>query len=443
MLFELSVILALVLVNGLLAAAEIAIVGVDKLSLQRLAEKSEKRARAVEALRKDPERFFATVQIGITVIGATTGAIGGSSFARKLEPFLLAMPAFIASHARGLSLTLVVALVSFLSLVLGELVPKSLGLRYAGVYAVVIAPVVLGLSRATRPFVWFLTACSNAVLRLFGDHTTFTESRVSPEDVLNVVGEAAESGTIHPAAAEISTRALEFVNTSVGRVMVPRSRIAAIPRNADAKTIKRIALEHGFSRFPVYGKDLDDIVGYVLVKDMLAIAWEHELVVLEDLIRPPWVVSEMSRAPEVLKQMQDERVHLAVVVDEHGGTAGIVTIEDLIEEIVGEITSELAEPEPLSVRLQPDGSALARGDASVRDVNRELDLALPEGDSYSTLGGLCSVLAGHLPREKEELWSPDGTRLVVEKATPRAVLEVRICREQSDDFSAPEPQMGE
>jgi putative hemolysin len=443
MIFELSVILALVIVNGLLAAAEIAIVGIDKLTLQKLSEKSEKRARAVETLRKDPERFFATVQIGITVIGATTGAIGGSSFAKKLEPLLLVMPPFIASHAGGISLTLVVALVSFLSLVLGELVPKSLGLRYAGIYAALIAPVVLWLSRAARPFVWFLTGCSNAFLRMFGDHTTFSETRVSPEDVLNVVGEAAESGTIHPAAAEISTRALEFVNTAVSRVMVPRSRIVAIPRNADENTIKQVALEHGFSRFPVYGKDLDDIVGYVLVKDMLAIAWERQLVVLEDLIRPPWVVSEMSRGPEVLKQMQDERVHLAVVVDEHGGTAGIVTMEDLLEELVGEITSELAEPEPRSVRLQPDGSALARGDATVREVNRELDLALPEGESYSTLGGLCSVLAGHLPREKEELWSPDGTRLVVIKATPRAVLEVRICPSHGGGLGEPEPQIGE
>lgn len=442
MAFELLLILALVIVNGLLAAAEIAIVGVDKITLQKLYERSPGRAKAVEKLRKDPERFFATVQIGITVIGATTGAIGGSSFAKRIEPLLLAMPPFIARHATGLSLSLVVILVSFLSLVLGELVPKSLGLRYAPRYATLVAPLVVGLSKATRPFVWFLTACSNMVLRLFGDHTNFSETRVSREDVLTVVGEAAESGSIHPAAAEISTRALEFERTTVGRVMVPRSRIVAIPRNAGEATIKRLALEHGFSRFPVYGKDLDDIVGYVLVKDMLAIAWEHELVVLEDLIRPPWVVSEMSRAPEVLKQMQDERVHLAIVVDEHGGTAGIVTIEDLLEELVGEITSELAEPEPRSVKWLADGSALARGDATVRDVNRELELSLPEGETYSTLGGLCSVLAGRLPREKEELFAPDGTRLVVEKATPRAVVEVRICPNGREDFGA-EPQAGQ
>src|SRR5688572_29319830 len=182
MLPELLLILALVLVNGLLAGAEIAVVGVDKLRLKQLVQKGGKRARAVQQLRTAPERFFATVQIGITVIGASAGALGGANFARELEPVLRNLP-IGGSFAHSLSLVLVVAVISFLSLVLGELVPKSLAMRHAEKYALVAGQVVLWLSSAARPFVWILTKCSNLVLGMFGDSTTFAESRVSPEEL--------------------------------------------------------------------------------------------------------------------------------------------------------------------------------------------------------------------------------------------------------------------
>ncbi|HVJ15468.1 MAG TPA: hemolysin family protein [Polyangiaceae bacterium] len=424
MLPELLLILALVLVNGLLAGAEIAVVGVDKLRLKQLVQKGSKRARAVQQLRASPERFFAIVQIGITVVGASAAALGGVNFANQLEPVFARLP-LVGRFAESLSLVLVVAVISFLSLVLGELVPKSLAMRHAEKYALAMGPPVLWLSSAARPFVWFLTKCSNLLLGLFGDKTTFAETRISPEELQGMLEEATESGTLHPDAGEIASRALSFVEVTVLELMVPRSRVVAIPRTAPGDEIKEIVLEYGYSRLPVYGKDVDDILGYVLVKDMLAVAWERQLVVLEDLIRPPLFVSQVTRAPEVLKQMQEERVHLAIVVDEHGGTAGIVTIEDLLEELVGEITSELATPERESFRPQGDGSSIVLGETTLREVNRELDTELPDDES-ATIGGLCTALAGRVPHTGQQLEAPDGTSLQVESATPRAVLEVRV-----------------
>ncbi len=424
MLVEFLVILALVLANGFLNGAEIAIVGVDKLRLRQLVETRGPRASSVVELRRSPERFFATVQIGITVVGATAGAFSGARFAHKIEPLLARLP-FVGAHAESLSLVVVVTLLSFLTLVLGELVPKSLALRNAERLSVLVGPVLQRLSKVIRPLVWFLTGCSNVVLKLFGDRTTFAEGRLSPDELRSLVDEATEVGTLSETAGEIASRALEFVDLRVRRVMVPRSRVVALSRQMSEDDVKDLVLEHGYSRLPVYGRDLDDIAGYVLVKDLLAIAWERQLVVLEDIIRPPLFVSEMAQAPDTLQQMQEERVHLAIVVDEHGGTAGIVTIEDLLEELVGEITSEIARPEPRSIRPAPDGSALVRADTEVREVNRELELELPSGPGWSTIGGLCAALAGRVPRVGDELDS-DGVRIRVEAATERAVLEVRI-----------------
>jgi putative hemolysin len=426
MLAEALLIFGLVLVNGLLAGAEIAVVGVDKLRLKQLLQGKSKRARAVQQLRTAPERFFATVQIGITVIGATAGALGGANFAQVLEPAFSRLP-LVGGYAGSLSLGLVVVVISFLSLVVGELVPKSLAMRHAEKVALAMGPVVLGMSSATRPFVWFLTKCSNLVLGLFGDSTTFTETRVSAAELQGIVEEATESGALHPASGEIASRALSFEEVTVAELMVPRKRVIAIPRTASPDQIKELVLEYGFSRLPVYDKDMDDIKGYVLVKDMLAVAWERALVVLDDLVRPPLFVSQVTRAPATLKQMQEERVHLAIVVDEHGGTAGIVTIEDLLEELVGEITSELAAPARESFRPQGDGSSIVLGETPLRQVNRELDTHLPDDDS-ATLGGLCTALAGRVPFVGQQLVAPDGTKLQVEAASPRAVLEVRVCR---------------
>jgi putative hemolysin len=419
------VILALVLANGVLAGAEIAIVALRRTRIRELVEGGSGSARAVQALRERPERFFATVQIGITVVGVTAGAFGGAAIAEDLEPWVARMPR-LAPHAREISIGLVVSLVSYLSLVLGELVPKSLALKTSERYALLIGRPLVWLSNAARPLVWFLTLSSNAVLKLFGDRTSFMEGRVSSEELQEMVDEATRAGTVHPDAAEIASRALEFQELVAADVMVPRNEVVALRRDAAPDEIRTVLLERSHSRFPVYEGDIDHVVGYVHLKDLLAIAWEEKPFALDDLLRPAHFVPDSKKAVELLAEMRGRRVPLVVVVDERGSMAGIVTLEDLLEELVGEIFSEHAHHAPERFRREPDGSVVVLGAIPVRDVNRELGFELPDDGEWTTLAGLCLSLAGRIPRVGEHFATHNGFRLEVVDATPRRVRAVRV-----------------
>jgi putative hemolysin len=422
---ELCVIVFLILLNGVLAGAEIAVVSVERTRLMPLIERGDSRARAVSELRRRPERFFAAVQIGITLLGATAAAFGGSRFSRHFEPVIAGIP-FLRPIAPQLSFIVVVVVISFLSVVFGELVPKSIAVRYSFGYALATGRLILGLSWATRPLVWLFTGVSNAVLRVLGVRSNVAENQMSAEDLQRLVTEAAEQGSLHPTAGEIANRALEFADLTAAEVMVPRSRIVGIPISAGPDEVRRIVTEHAYSRFPIYGDGLDDIRGYVLVKDLLSMAFERQLIIIHDFLRTAYFVAEGIRATELLQEMRRRRTHLAFVVDEHGGTSGIVTMEDVLEELVGEIFSEIAKEPSSSIHELSDGTAVARGDTPLRKLNRQLGIELPESEEWSTLGGLCLSLAGRIPKQGQRLASPDGTGLEIQSATDRRVMRVRL-----------------
>jgi len=413
-----------VLVNGLFSGAEIAIVALRRTRLAQLVEEGRTSARAVQRLRARPEAFLATVQVGITVVGATAAAFGGASLAERLAPALARFPR-LEAYAEQIALGIVVALVSYLSLVLGELVPKSLALRSSERYALLAARPLLALATLARPLVWLLTASSNVVLRPFGDRTTFTEARLSVEEIEQLVDEAGRAGTLDEPTAEITSRALAFRDLTAQEVMVPRSRMVGLPRDATSAELHRLLLEEGRTRMPVYDGSLDNVVGYVLAKDLAAMAWDRQLIVLQDLVRPVHFVPGTARAVNVLRELQRRRIQLAIVVDEHGGVAGLVTLEDLVEELVGEIVGEAEEPEAL-FRPEPGGTTLVRGDAPIREVNRELEIELPEGEGYTTVAGLCISLAGAVPERGARLRAPEGTEIEVVEASPRVVRLLRL-----------------
>jgi putative hemolysin len=421
MLTELLILLALVLANGLFAGAEIAVLTATKATIQQGAAQRDRRALAVLALREQPERFLATVQIAITVVSAAAGAFGGATIARDLAPHL----GVFGDSAHQVALVFVVAAIAFLSLVLGELVPKSLALRYSNRYALLIARVLLALSRAMRPLVWFLTACSNLVLGLFGDRTSFTEARMSPDELKQLVEEAAKTGSLDINASEIATRALEFGDVTVAEVMVRRDEIVALRRDASPEEVQRVLLEEGHSRMLVYERDIDHVVGYIVARDVLALAWEQGLVAVEDIIRPLVPVALTARVGAVLREMQARRIQIAVVVDEHGGTAGLVTIEDLVEELIGDIFGEHDLPEE-TLQVGADGTALVPGWLPTRKVNRALHTDLPIARDSTTIAGLCMALALTVPSAGTKLRATDGTLLEVVDASPRRVRMVRV-----------------
>jgi putative hemolysin len=412
-------------VNGVLAGAEIAIVALRKSRLEQLVQSGSRRARAVKRLRDDPERLLSAVRIGITVLGASAGALGGGALAREIDPLLRAVP-WIAGHEGEVSFALVVALVSFLSLVLGELVPKSFALKYSEGYAMLAGRPLHGLSTLARPVAWLLTASANAVLRMFGDRTTFMEARTSPEEIRELVNEAAAVGAMDKGAGEIAARAIDFADLTALQVMLPRGRVVAVPRTATTDEVQRIVLEHGHTRMPVYEGTIDNVVGYVTVKDVLALAWEQKLFVLDDIIRPGFYVVETTRAVDLLAEMKRRRMQLAIVVDERGAMIGILTMEDLVEELVGEIFAEDDPSAPDPIRVETGGSALIQGDVPVREVIRQLSIELPEGERWSTMAGLCLELAGRIPAPGDRFTAPGGAEIEVVEASDRRVRMVRV-----------------
>lgn len=417
---DIMIVVAFMVANGVFAGSEIAVLSVRSTRLREYIRRRDKRALAVKKLRDDPERFLATVQICITTVGTAASVYGGAT----LEPYLEQQLSRVGlGHVT--SLILVVAMIVYVELIIGELVPKSLALRASARYSFLISRPLVFLSQILRPVVWALTASSNLVLRFFGDKTTFTETRLSRDELQQLVEEAAKTGSLDPRASEIASRALGFGEVTVAEVMVPRNRVVALRRGAPPDEIQRVILEEGHSRMPVYDTSIDNIIGYVVARDVLALSWEKGLVVLEDILRPPHKVPENTRALDLLRELQRRRTQMAVVVDDNGGLSGLVTAEDLIEELVGDIMSEDDVVEHYFVR-EPSGTILVQGWAAVRKVNRDLYLDLPVGKDRTTIAGLCMSLAQAIPQAGEKLTTDNGTVLEVVEASPRRVRRVRI-----------------
>jgi putative hemolysin len=289
-----------------------------------------------------------------------------------------------------------------------------------------VARALSALSRLARPLVWLLTATSNVVLRPFKDTTTFAESRVSKEEIEQIVTEAAQTGTLDEHTKELTSRALHFEGLTGADIMVPRNRIIGLPRNADQDMIRRVVLEERRSRVPVYDGQFDNIVGYVTAKDLLPLAWEGKLFVLADVIRPVKVFIETTPALHLLEFMQRERQRLAILMDEHGAVAGLVTLEDLIEELAGEFFSEHERYADPIVR-EVNGALLVRGEVAIRDVSRELGIDLEEPEGITTIAGLCGMLAGGVvPARGARLAALSGAVIEVLDASPRVVRRVRV-----------------
>lgn len=436
---ELLIIVALTLAGGVFAGAEIAVVALRKTRLQEMVDEGRRGAKSLAALREAPERFLATVQVGITLVSATAAAFGGATLARKLTPAIESIDA-LAKHASDIALAVVVVGVSFLSIVVGELVPKSLALRSAEGYALRIARPLLGLAWLARPIVWLLSTSANLLLKPFGDTTTFTETRHSAEELHQIVDEAAKAGTIPPEAGEIVARALEMPELRVADVMVPRQDVIMLQDSASFEQLLKVAKEHPFNRIPVYEDRIDNVVGYVSMKDLLPRALERGPLDIRTLMRTPFFVPNSKGAVELLGEMRHRRQPFAIVVDEQGGLSGIVTFEDLVEELVGDIFSEHTPRVPQLIKKERGGTAVVNGSTPIREINRALGMQLPEEGDYTTVAGLSLALAGKVPTNGEVLSLPNGITLEMVDVSPRRVRSVRVRPAPVQVAEAPAPQ---
>lgn len=418
---ELLVILGLTLVNAFFAGAEIAIVAVRRTRLKELADEGHRAARIALKLREDPERFLATVQVGITVIGVTAGAFGGAVLEQPISALLQNVG--LPHVAEALAFALVVAFISVLSIVVGELVPKSLALRHSERVALWVSPPLRLLSQVARPIVWFLTAASNLVLRPFRDQTTFTEARLSPEELQQLVDEATAAGTMNKDAGEIASRAIDLGNLKAFSIMVPRTQIAWLTLNASRDEVGQLLKDKPHARYPVLDGSQQP-TGYVLAREVYAQLLDGSLD-LQKILRKIPIFPETAAAVVVLRALQEARSEIGLLVEETGSPSGLVSIETLAEELFGEIAAEHEITRP-SIAPQDDGSVMVRGDTPLHEINRDLGLELPINATSSTLGGLVLATCGGFPAVGDTIALPGGIDAEVKETSARRVLLVRL-----------------
>ena len=419
---ELLLVGVLIALNGFFAAAEIAIVSARRGRLQALAEEGRRGAQSALRLKSDPDRFLATVQIGVTVVSTLASAVGGVAAIERLEPLIASMSIPWAAHiAEPAAVAVVVFTIAYLSLVVGELVPKSLAVRNAETLAVWMAPAIETLSRVSKVVVALLTASSRFVLRLLGHKGSAVQSFHTLDDLRAMADEAESQGVLQ---GDLVRGAVGFHERQVREVLTPRVRVEALPVDATLEQALRLVRDSGHSRFPVYRDSLDDVIGFVYAKDVYDAALDGSPLDLAGRHRPTLVVPVSKPATALLAEMRKGGVPLALAVDEHGTLVGLVTIEDLVEVIVGEIRDEHAGATELVEKL-PDDVIEAEGSIPLHELNEEHGLKLPESPSYVTLAGLILDHLGSLPRAGDRLEVPPYV-LTVLKMDDRRVSRVRI-----------------
>ncbi|RPI99272.1 MAG: HlyC/CorC family transporter, partial [Deltaproteobacteria bacterium] len=366
-LFEVILIALLILLNGYLAGTEIAVVAARKSAIQQMAESGDKNAKILLRFKEAPGRFLATIQIGITGVSVLASAIGGAAAVKALKPLLQAVPVkaiFVA--AEPIAIGTVVIVITFFSVIFGELVPKSVALMNPEAIGLRTARTIDAFSRINAIFVSFLTSVTALVLKPFGQKPYTERSTVTEEEVKLLIQEGGRHGVFEPAEEKILQSIFEFTDRVVKEVMVPTTQMVAIRMDMAAGDILSLIEEEQFSRYPVFGKDTNDIRGILHVKDFLTILAKTGQADLRRIIKPPFFTPETMKISLLLREMQRKRTHMALVVDEYGGIAGLVTIEDLIEEIVGEIRDEHDIESPVIPLI--DGSLLIDAAISLRDL---------------------------------------------------------------------------
>lgn len=420
---QIGVIVLLTVLSGVFTGAEISMLSVRKTRLRELAEHGNEPAKAALRLRNAPERLLATIQIGITVIGATTAVFGGARLEAPLAELLSRLG--LGAWSEWVAFVLVIMLVSYLSLVLGELVPKSIALRAPERFALLVATPLAALSALGRPLVWLLTASSNALLRPFNDRATFSESRLSPDELQQLVEESSTSGALHGGAGEIASRAIDLAGLRAKALMIPRKKIVSIDVEATQADVLRVLRDTPHARYPVHEGTADKVCGYVLARDVYD-AIVRGTLALRELVRPIPFFPSTSRAIDVLRAFQAAKQQLGLLVDEQGGIVGLLTIEDIAEDLFGEILEEHETLRPSVWQEEGRASHLALGEAPIHEVSRVLGEDLTVGTMATTLAGLVAERAGRVPAAGE--WTRVGTHVEAEvlEATPRQVGKLRL-----------------
>lgn len=422
---EIILILIFILLNGFFSGSEIAVVSVRKTRIDELVRQGSRSAKLLQALKVDPDRFFATVQIGVTFVGAMASAIGGAAAVESLKPLLQEVPVgFIAASSEAIAIGFVVILITFFSLVFGELVPKSLALRSPERFSLIIARPLYSFSRFFSLFVNLLTTSTNVVIRFLGGQPVSHMGHVTEEEIKLLIREGRDRGYFEAEEERLIHSVFEFTDLSAKEIMVPIAKVVAFSMDTAAEELLLKANEEQFSRYPVYAGEKSNIKGILYVKDLFKKVTAGEPLDMRKLLRTPYFVPESMKISSLLRQMQRKTMHIAIVVDEYGAVSGIVTIEDILEEIVGEIRDEYDVEQPV-ITLK-DGSYLIDASITIRDLKEDHGIYLPESMDYDTVGGFIIAHLQRIPAKGEVVlidgWSVEIVR-IVDKRLERVILK--------------------
>jgi len=397
LLYQAFFVAILILINGYLSGTEIAVVTARKSHIKHLAESGKKNAKIFLKLKEEPDRFLATIQIGITGVGVLASAVGGAAAVKVIKPALQVVPIkAISLAAEPIAIGIVVVTITFFSVIFGELVPKSIALMHPETIGLWTARTIDTFSKITTVFVKVLTFCTALVLSPFGRKPFTERAYITEEEVKMLIKEGGKHGVFEPTEEKILQSVFEFTDMSVKEVMVPDTQMVAIQIDRSPQEVLSIIEEEEFSRYPVFGRELNDIRGVLYAKDFLTIFGRIGQVDIRKIIRPPFFIPETMKISPLLREMQKRRIHMALVVDEYGGVSGLVTIEDLIEELVGEIRDEHDIESPV-IQLT-NGTLLIDASISLRDLKEDYQISLPESTEYETLGGFLMTTLQKIPQ---------------------------------------------
>ncbi len=425
LLFEIIVVILIVLANAFFVAAEFAIVKVRSTQIKPLAEKNNKRAKVAVKLITHLDEYLSATQLGITMTSLGLGWIGEPVTARILEPVFRLFGLINPQTIHTLSVSVGFVFLTFLHIIIGELAPKNLAIRYSKASTLFIAIPLNIFHYIFKPFIWALNSAANFILRVFGiNPVTETERFHSEEELRILLAEGKQSGAIDSTEHQLIEKIFEFNDKIAREVMVPRNHMIAIDIEDSREKIFQIVTEEGFSRLPVYKDTIDNIIGVIYTKDLISAAEHRELITLADIIRPVTFVSATKQIGDLLKELQKNKVHMAIVVDEYGGVEGIVTMEDIIEEIVGEIQDEY-DNETQEVISEKSGVYIVNPMIQIEDFNKRFNSNIPEDPDYQTLSGFLQKVTGHIPEVYERI-DYRGISFTITKKMSNSILQVRV-----------------
>ncbi|WIV18996.1 hemolysin family protein [Paenibacillus polygoni] len=400
--FDILVILILLVVNAFFAASEMALISINDNRIRILSLEGNKRAQKLEKLLEEPTGFLSTIQIGITLAGFLNSAFAADKFASLLVDYVLSLGVTISpSVLSSVSVIVITLILSYFTLVFGELVPKRIAMKKAEAIALAVSSPLSVLSKVVNPFVKLLTVSTNLTVRLFGIDPNAEDEEASEEEIRMLVDTGLERGTIQQSEKMIIHNIFDFDNKDVSDMMTHRTDMIAISADTPLEDVLEIVQSEQYTRFPVFEERVDNIIGILHVKDLI-VQFRRDTakpMSIMDIIRPAYFVSESKKGDDLLEELQQNRVHMAIVVDEYGGTAGLITIEDLIEEIVGSIYDEYDEEEWIFEQVDKD-TYIFTGIAHLDEVSQITKASLPE-EEYDTLSGFMVGTIGRIPTKQE------------------------------------------